>query len=140
MALNQLLTDPAWQRSINGINSTINELQATAQNINRIVFDVGEEIPEITQDLATVINNLKKVSEELKDSNFSNTLASLDETITNLKLLSQKINSTDNSVGKLVNGSELHDSLVVVINSATKLLEDIRENPKRYLSVKLRLF
>jgi phospholipid/cholesterol/gamma-HCH transport system substrate-binding protein len=140
MALNQLLTDPAWQRSINGINSTINELQATAQNINKIVFDVGEEIPEITQDLATVINNLKKVSEELKDSNFSNTLASLDETITNLKLLSQKINSTDNSVGKLVNGSELHDSLVVVINSATKLLEDIRENPKRYLSVKLRLF
>ena len=29
IALNQLLTDPAWQRSINGINSTINELQAT---------------------------------------------------------------------------------------------------------------
>ena len=103
-------------------------------------FSVGEEIPEITLNLTTVTDNLKKVSEELKNSDLSNTLASLDETITNLKLLSQKINSPNNSVGKLVNGSELHDSLVIVINSATKLLEDIRENPKRYLSVKLRLF
>jgi phospholipid/cholesterol/gamma-HCH transport system substrate-binding protein len=140
MALNLLLTDPVWKESINGINNTIKELQTTAHNINKIVFSVGEEIPEITLNLTTVTDNLKKVSEELKNSDLSNTLASLDETITNLKLLSQKINSPNNSVGKLVNGSELHDSLVIVINSATKLLEDIRENPKRYLSVKLRLF
>ena len=140
MALNLMLTDPVWKESINGINNTIKELQTTAHNINKIVFSVGEEIPEITLNLTTVTDNLKKVSEELKNSDLSNTLASLDETITNLKLLSQKINSPNNSVGKLVNGSELHDSLVIVINSATKLLEDIRENPKRYLSVKLRLF
>ena len=66
MALNLLLTDPVWKESINGINNTIKELQTTAHNINKIVFSVGEEIPEITLNLKTVTYKLKKVSEELK--------------------------------------------------------------------------
>ncbi|MCW1734635.1 MlaD family protein [Anaerorudis cellulosivorans] len=140
IALNQLLTNPAWQQSISGINRTVDELQASAHNINNIIYNIGKEIPEITQDLTVVIDNLKKVSDELYAADLNHTLVSLDETITNLNLLSQKINTPDNSLGKLTNGSELHDSLIVTINTATKLLEDVRKNPKKYLSVKLRLF
>lgn len=138
--LNQLLTNPAWQQSISGINRTVDELQVSAHNINNIILSIGKEIPEITQDLTVVIDNLKKVSNELYAADLNHTLVSLDETITNLNLLSQKLNTPDNSLGKLTNGSELHDSLIVTINTATKLLEDVRKNPKKYLSVKLRLF
>jgi len=140
IALNQLLTNPAWQQSISGINRIVDELQVSAHNINNIILGIGKEIPEITQDLTVVINNLKKVSDELYAADLNHTLVSLDETITNLNLLSQKLNTPDNSLGKLTNGSELHDSLIVTINTATKLLEDVRKNPKKYLSVKLRLF
>lgn len=140
IALNQLLSNPSWQQSISGINRTVDELQASAHNINNIILSIGKEIPEITQNLSVVIDNLKKVSDELYAADLNHTLVSLDETITNLNLLSQKLNTPDNSLGKLTNGSELHDSLIVTINTATKLLEDVRKNPKKYLSVKLRLF
>jgi phospholipid/cholesterol/gamma-HCH transport system substrate-binding protein len=43
-------------------------------------------------------------------------------------------------LGKLTNDTQLHDSLTNTIQTATKLLEDIRENPERYLSIRVRLF
>jgi len=58
----------------------------------------------------------------------------------NLKELTQKLNSSDNSLGLLMNDTKLHDSLNVTIDTATKLLEDIRQNPERYLSIRVRLF
>lgn len=68
------------------------------------------------------------------------TFNKIDSTVENLRLLSSKLNSADNSLGKLTNDSELHDSLTNTIHTATKLLEDLRQNPERYLSVRVRLF
>ena len=45
-----------------------------------------------------------------------------------------------NSLGMLTNGTQLHDSITSTLNSATQLLQDIRENPEKYLSVRLKLF
>lgn len=140
IALNQILSNPAWQQSVIGINKTVNELQTSAHNLDNIIQTVGKNMPDITQNLAITATNLKNMSEDLSTMEIDKTWQSLEETIDNLKLLSQKINTPDNSLGKLVSGTELHDSLVVTINTATKLLEDIRKNPERYLSVKLRLF
>ena len=68
------------------------------------------------------------------------TFTSIDETVNNLKSLTEKINSNDNSLGMLLNDSQLHDSLNITIHEAAQLLEDIRLNPDRYLTIRLRLF
>jgi phospholipid/cholesterol/gamma-HCH transport system substrate-binding protein len=77
---------------------------------------------------------------KLNQMDIDSTYASIDETVNNLKRLTQKMNSSDNSIGLLMNDTRLHDSLNVTIDTATKLLEDIRQNPERYLSIKVRLF
>jgi phospholipid/cholesterol/gamma-HCH transport system substrate-binding protein len=68
------------------------------------------------------------------------TFDSIDETVNNLRALTGKINSNDNSLGLLLNDTKLHDSLNVTIDEAARLLEDIRLNPDRYLTIRLRLF
>ena len=138
--LNRLMSNPAWESSIEGIGSTVAQLQRSSVGLHAIVGSLEKELPEISSNLNAVSYDLKEVSKELSEMEMKKTFASIDETVNNLKLLTTKINSDDNSLGLLINDTRLHDSLNVTIETATKLLEDIRQNPDRYLSIKVRLF
>lgn len=138
--LNKLMSNPAWEQSIEGIGNTVEQLHHSSAGLYRIVGSLEKDLPEISSNLNVVSGDLKKVSEELSQMDMKNTFASIDETVNNLKLLTTKINSKDNSLGLLMNDTKLHDSLNVTIETATKLLEDIRRNPDRYLSIRVRLF
>ena len=138
--LNRLMSNPAWESSIEGIGSTVAQLQRSSVGLHAIVGSLEKELPEISSNLNAVSYDLKEVSKELSGMEMKKTFDSIDETVNNLKLLTTKINSDDNSLGLLINDTRLHDSLNVTIETVTKLLEDIRQNPDRYLSIKVRLF
>lgn len=140
LSLQRIAAHPSWEQSIDGIGSTINQLSQTSQSLNRMVVALEGDLPEISNNLRAVSGDLSKVSNELSAMDLSRTYAGIDETVNNLKLVSARINSKDNSLGLLMNDTRLHDSLTVTIETATKLLEDIRLNPGRYLSVKVSLF
>ncbi|MDD3787467.1 MAG: MlaD family protein [Petrimonas sp.] len=140
LSLNDIMRNPAWQQSVTGIGETVNSLKFASNQLNTVLGTLKTDLPGISQNLNVVSSDLKDVSEKLNSMDVKKTFESIDETVANLKLLSDKINTPDNSLGKLVNGTELHDSLNVTVNMATKLLEDIRQNPEKYLSIKLRLF
>lgn len=140
LTLNEVMKNPAWQQSVSGMGQIVNELSVASNKLNHVLGTLQTDLPQISQNLNVVSSDLKDVSSELNAMELNKTFRSIDETVSNLKLLSDKINTPDNSLGKLVSSTELHDSLNSTINTATKLLEDIRLNPERYLSVKLRLF
>jgi len=140
LTLHRLMSNPSWERSIDGIGSTVDQLNRSSASLNRIVGSLEKELPEISSNLTSVSNDLKTVSGELSRMDMENTFTNIDETVNNLKLMTAKINSKDNSLGLLMNDTKLHDSLNVTIDTATRLLEDIRQNPERYLSVQVRLF
>lgn len=138
--LNKLLSNPMWEKSLTGIGSTVTQLDQSSQNVNAILASLRKDLPAVTQNLTAVSNDLKDVTAELNSMELQKTFSSIDNTVENLKILSSKLTSTDNSLGKLTNDTQLHDSLTNTIHTATKLLEDIRENPERYLSIRVRLF
>lgn len=140
LSLDRIMSNPMWEKSIEGIASTVDQLNMSSISLNRIVSSVEKDLPEISDNLATVSNDLMNVSSELNKMDLLSTYKSIDETIANLNSLTNKINRDDNSLGLLLNDTKLHDSLNVTIDNAAKLLEDIRENPNRYLSIRLRLF
>lgn len=140
LTLNRLMSDPAWQQSVQGVNQTVQSLNLASANLNKVLISLNQEIPTISNNLSVASSDLKSVSGKLDQLDLDKTYQSLDATIANLKDLSQKMNSTDNSMGKLMNSPELHDSLNTTLNNAAMLLEDIRKNPRKYLSVKVRLF
>lgn len=140
LSLQRIAAHPSWEQSIDGIGNTVSQLNQTSQNLNRMVAAIEQDLPDISKNLRAVSADMSKVSGELNAMDLNRTYAGIDETVNNLKLLSERINSSDNSLGLLMNDTRLHDSLNVTIETATRLLEDIRLNPGRYLSVKVRLF
>lgn len=140
IALQTLATDPSWLSAIESMSETMKQLQASSTSLNKVMADLESDLPTIGNNLADVSANFKKISKNLADIDVQNTFKSIDSTVVNLKHLSDNLNSTDNSLGMLTNGTQLHDSITSTLNSATQLLQDIRENPEKYLSVRLRLF
>ena len=139
-SLDRIMSNPMWERSIEGIASTVDQLNLSSRSLNRIVGYVEKDLPAISSNLVDVSSDLKNVSNEINQMDLQSTYKSIDETIANLNSLTSKINNDNSSLGLLLNDTKLHDSLNVTIDNAAKLLEDIRENPDRYLSIRLRLF
>ncbi len=140
LTLQRLTAHPSWEESINGIGQTVSHLNKTSESLDRIMSAIEKDLPEISSNLHAVTDDLNKVSSDLSAMDFNRTYVTIDEAVSNLKQLSEKINSNDNSLGLLMNDTKLHDSLNVTIDAATRLLEDIRLNPGRYLKVKVSLF
>ena len=140
LTLNKLMSNPMWEQSIAGIGSTVAQLDESSKSVNAVMASIRKDLPTVTQNLTAVSNDLKEVTAELNSLELQKTFNAIDNTVENLKILSSKLTSTDNSLGKLTNDTQLHDSLTNTIQTATKLLEDIRENPERYLRIRVRLF
>ena len=81
----------------------------------------------------TMTDNFSEVSANLKELDLATTVNSINATLANLKLTTDKLNSTDNSIGLLLNDKGLYDNLNSTMDNASKLLLDLRENPKRYV-------
>ena len=47
------------------------------------------------------------------------------------------MNSKDNSLGLLFNDRQLYDSINATIGNMSLLLKDVKENPSRYINVKV---
>lgn len=54
-------------------------------------------------------------------------------TLDNVEQMTRKLNSKDNSMGLLLNDRALYDNLNSTADNASKLLLDLRQNPKRYV-------
>lgn len=138
--INRLMSNPVWEQSITGMGNTIQRLNQSSQSLNRMVVALESDLPEISGNLKSVSGDIKEITNELNQMDMKSTFDSIDETVNNLRALTGKINSNDNSLGLLLNDTKLHDSLNVTIDEAARLLEDIRLNPDRYLTIRLRLF
>ncbi|MDD2475643.1 MAG: MlaD family protein [Dysgonamonadaceae bacterium] len=140
IALQTLATDSAWLSTIESMSGTMKQLQASSISLRNVMAELEKDLPPIAENLTAVSNDFKKISGNLSAIDIESTFKSVDSTVVNLKHLSESLTSTDNSLGKLTQDTQLHDSLTSTINSATQLLQDIRENPEKYLSIRLKLF
>ena len=139
-ALQTLATDPAWLSAVEAMSGTMEQLKASSNSLKNVLSQLEKELPGITDNLNVISTDFKKVSNNLAEIDVKKAFNTIDSTLLNLQNLSESLTRTDNSLGLLTQDTQLHDSITSTVNSATKLLEDIRENPEKYLSVRLRLF
>lgn len=159
------------------INQSVLDLQKTMENMSRITATTDlmmaqssknlrktiENMSIITDNLAqnnaqitAMLNNLNTVSQQIKDANIGNTIATttgtIDEakvaigqlqgTLTNadtaiksLSSLMTQANSGDGTLAKLINDKELYTNLEMTTKNLSLLLQDLRLNPSRYVKV-----
>lgn len=125
-----LVNHPALSQSLSHIENTTSNLETSTRLLNQLL---ANDVPGIVDNLKTITDNFSTVSAELKDLNLAATVNSVNATLDNLKLTTDKLNATDNSIGLLLNDRALYDNLNSTTENASKLLLDLRENPKRYV-------
>lgn len=99
-------------------------------NANRTILEANQFLGEINAGKGAI----GKLS---KDEVFAR---KLDDTITKLNTLADKLNSGQGTAARLINDPALYNSTDQLLAETRGLIKAIRENPKKYLTIRLRLF
>jgi len=145
------ILNPETQKDI---TTSIDQFSATMVNLNKLSKDLSEVIGDEKHNLKSTIGNLSVTAENLKQnserfshimnniSDISDTLShaeltktfnNLNSSLKNLDLILGKIQSSDGTMGLLVNDPSIYQNLNTTIENLRALLIDFRQNPKRYV-------
>jgi len=113
------------------LNTQTGALAKTLNNMNAITGNLAGQNEKINN----VVSNLDKTTSKLAALDLQKTLTTLDATINDLKAMTAKFNDSKGTLGLLMNDPSLYKNLASTGNKLNLLLDDIRSNPKRYVSV-----
>lgn len=121
----------------NALNGLLdNKNGALAKTLNNAQA-MTESLKNNSEDITATIGNAKKVSEKLAALELQPTIDSLNTMISSLKATAAKLNSSDGTLGALMNDRALYDKLNNAILSAEILIDDLRTHPKRYVNLSI---
>lgn len=144
--------DPNTKNNIRGIVSNLNAVTASfaisaaslqtmldAQNgaLSKSLNNVNEFTANLNSNnekLNSILENAKIASDKFASINLSSTIDSLNVAVNNFKEGAKKINSTEGSLGLLLNDKTLYNNLESTTHKINILLDDIRVHPKRYVN------
>jgi phospholipid/cholesterol/gamma-HCH transport system substrate-binding protein len=139
--LDTLISSLAAIASDKNIPATLESLQKTTANLevasNQLSVVMKKDIPQLTGKLNQLSDNFIVISDNLKKTDYDALLQKVDQTLANVKSVTDKMNTPDNNVGLLFNDTKLYDNLNSTANNAANLLEDLKTNPKRYVHFSL---
>lgn len=135
--------------SIKNINSTIRNFENVSSQINYLVTNpqgkfniILSDLQDITttlknneDNLNNAINNFSNISDSLAAANLAQTIQQTNNVLTELNLITQKINAGDGTIGQLINNDSLYFNIEDLTNNLNLLIEDIQKNPRKYLRV-----
>ncbi|MBC7534688.1 MAG: MCE family protein [Ferruginibacter sp.] len=124
-----LLTSSASLNQI--LNSQTGALAKTLNNANLVTSNLAANNDKIT----SVLTNLDKTTSNLSQLDLKKTLNKLDATVNDLKTMTGKLDRSDGTAGLLLNDPALYKNLASTANKLNLLIDDIRVNPKRYVSI-----
>jgi phospholipid/cholesterol/gamma-HCH transport system substrate-binding protein len=113
------------------LNTQTGALAKSLNNVNAITGNFAANSEKINH----VVTNLDNTTTKIAQLDFDKTLNTLNSTLADLKAIVGKMNSTDGTLGKLMNDPVIYNNLASTGNKLNLLLDDIRINPKRYVNI-----
>ena len=133
-SLNKLLADPALANTLHNAEQLTASLSAASLQLDKMM---NTDVPQLLDNVNVTASNLQSISNNLKDVDFASTISKVDSTLANVRLLTDKLNRKDNTLGLLMNDSSLYKNLNATSANAASLLEDLKAHPKRYVHFSL---
>lgn len=130
VSLNNVLSNPALNNSVNNIEQLTIQMNRTTALLNNIL---SEDIPQATDKLIEIEDDLLQVSSQLSEVDYTKLMNSLEASISNIHQITASLNNGEGTAGMLLKDSTLYTRLNETCEAATMLLEDLRENPKKYV-------
>jgi phospholipid/cholesterol/gamma-HCH transport system substrate-binding protein len=129
-SLNMILANPAIPATLHNIENLTASLNNNSRQLERMMHD---DIPLLTGKLNEIGDNFVAISGNLKQIDYAATMAKVDETLANVKQITDKLEQKDNTVGLLLNDPSLYNNLNQTAINAASLLDDLQNHPKRYV-------
>ena len=136
--LNQLLdtdSQALLRETLNNFSETSASLKVITQNVSENLTANEKALGTILESTAELTSNLSSVSETLNDADLQGLIADLNTSVSATKEILEGVKNGEGSVGQIFTNQELYLSLQENLSQLEWLLQDLRLNPKRYLSV-----
>ena len=134
-------TRNSLSNSIKSLDETFEILSKTMVKIDSMVYDNDARVSKVLSNLESITTNLNDSSTGIKPilynlSSISDTLsnANFGSLVNNINTISNNINSGSGSLTKLMNDEKLYNNLEKSTSELAELIEDIKNNPKRYVN------
>lgn len=134
ISLNNILNNQSIPATLQSVEKTAANLEVASGQLKVLM---GRDIPQLTGKLNTIGDNFITISGNLKEIDYAATFKEIEQTLANVKMVTEKLNSKDNTVGLLLNDPQLYNNLNATTANAASLLEDLKEHPKRYVHFSL---
>ena len=129
ISLNNILNNQSIPATLHSVEKTAANLEVASGQLKVLM---GRDIPQLTGKLNTIGDNFITISGNLKEIDYAATFKEIEQTLANVKMVTEKLNSKDNTVGLLLNDPQFYNNLNATTANAASLLEDLKEHPKRY--------
>lgn len=135
--------------SIQSLQLSLASIENTAQTIDKTIGNESARLAHILEMAESVISNIENnnesfdriihnftdISDTLASEEVSSTIANAAEALESLNRIVQKIEHGEGSAGMLLNDDELYEKLKGSSAQLELLLEDIKNNPKKYFNI-----
>ena len=133
--------------SFDGIKNSIKNLEKVSLQISSLIRSEKENITQIVSNIKTVTTNLKEsnqainkilnntaqLSDSLVASDIKGTINNAKESLEEVNMILYDIKNGDGTLTRLINDSTVYLSVTQMIDEATRLVENIKTEPKRYV-------
>jgi phospholipid/cholesterol/gamma-HCH transport system substrate-binding protein len=121
------------RNSIKNLNETLTSLNHSAVKIEGVLNSNTDNINSTIENFRYTSDNLSKMSDTLSKIEFNRLVQNANETMLNLKEISNGLKDGNGSLGKFINDDKMYINLENATRELEELLGDIKLNPKRYV-------
>ena len=136
-SLNTILANPAINGTLSNMESLTKELDRTTKLLNGMLEndmkDIAGNVEIATVKLIELEDDLLTISSQLSEVDYLALVESLENSLNNIEKITSALDNGEGTAGMLLKDSTLYHKLTTTCDAANALLQDLKENPKRYV-------
>ena len=128
------LTDEQLKMLLDNANGTLVNARGITSKFDNMM---GNQVSMLLDSIRLVMTDVHQITSDIREADLKATILKLDTTMNGVNQFVQTVNSTEGTIGMLLNDRDLYINLSNTVTSADSLLTDLKAHPKRYVHFSL---
>ena len=125
------------RQSMDAMSVAMDQLSQTATGLNRLVDNNQKELDLTFKSLSRTSQNLEAITDSIASVDTAQMLKDLSGSVKALNQITNTMAEGEGSLGAMINDKGLYDDLRKLTEDAQNLLQNIKDEPKRYVHFSL---